>query len=120
MNASFAALFFALCIVLLSGKALGQNQQEMNRQSLAAFEKSDAVLNRIYSKVLRSIDSESRPALRKAQQTWIAFRDAEASLEGDFVARGGSMRPMIVHGRAKELTDNRIKELQRIAKEYGS
>jgi uncharacterized protein YecT (DUF1311 family) len=99
---------------LIFGAAAGvcaQDQQTMNRQAEAEFEKADAQLNHVYKKILADLDAESQTKLKAAQRAWLTFRDAEAEFEADQDARGGSMYPMLYEGTRSRLTKARIKEL---------
>jgi uncharacterized protein YecT (DUF1311 family) len=92
--------------------ASGQTQAEMNQQAAADFHKADAQLNAIYGKVKAALDPESQAKLKTAQRAWITFRDAEADLQADATARGGTMAPCIYDGVRQQLTETRIEELK--------
>src|SRR5262249_19234803 len=71
----------------------------------------DAELNKTYQSVLAKLPTaESKQKLRKTQRAWVASRDAEGtSAAGE--AEGGSMAPTLRYGRMRNLTQERIKEL---------
>jgi uncharacterized protein YecT (DUF1311 family) len=95
----------------------GQSQSEMNRQADADFATADAGLNKAYQKLVAKMDAPGVAKLKAAQRAWIAFRDAQAELEADMEARGGSMAPMIYAGVRAGLTKARTKELEKLLKD---
>ena len=107
-------LLALLLLTLCATPALAQNQFEMNRQAEASFAKADAELNRVYAKVIATLDDESKPELKAAQRAWVAFRDAQATFEMNQEARGGSMAPMIYAGVRATLTKARIAQLKEL------
>lgn len=120
MKLSVPYLSFTIAAAFLicsSETSFAQAQQTLNRQASDNFEKSDAALNRVYQQLLKKTAAEDVPELKAAQKAWLAYRDAQSSFEGNAVARGGTMRPMIVMGASKRLTDARIQELQRLLKD---
>ena len=62
-------------------------------------------------------DQQGLAKLTAAQRAWIAFRDAQAELEADMEARGGSLAPMIYAGVRAGLTKARTKELEKLLKD---
>jgi uncharacterized protein YecT (DUF1311 family) len=107
-------------------------QQDMNYCAEMDFRKSDAELNRVYKKAIKSARdadksaSEMGPdyvgavdALKKAQRAWIDYRDGHCTGVG-FEARGGSMEPMLVSGCKDQLTQSRTKELQELISGTGN
>ncbi len=120
MNSS-KTLFLAclLAVLTLAWPPVGraQSQSEMNQQSLKEFEAADAKLNDVYKQLVARLDEQARTKLKTAQRAWIAFRDAQAELQTDVTARGGSMAPLMQNTASKELTQARIKELETLMKE---
>ena len=83
----------------------------MNTQARAEFEQADAELNKTYEALLTRLpDAGSKEKLKQSQRAWLAFRDAEAAFVAD-QARGGSMASTIRYETMKELTQQRIKQL---------
>ncbi len=103
--------FFSAC--LLCNLAWSQSQPEMNETALEDFQKADARLNVTYKKLLASLDADGKKKLIAAERAWVAYRDAQADFEADLEARGGSMAPMIYNETCTELTEARIKELNK-------
>ncbi len=108
------ALLFLLAFPV--AKSAAQSQHEMNATARADFEKADAELNRIYKKVVATLDAAGHEKLKTVQRAWVVWRDAEADFQADQEARGGSMEPMIVSGVAADLTRARIKQLRQMLK----
>jgi len=104
----------AFSLLVLATSAFAQTQQEMNREAAADFAKADTALNKLYTKVLATLDDEGKKKLKAAQRAWVVFRDAEADLQADSGARGGSMAPMIYDGTRATLTNERIKALKEV------
>ena len=103
---------FAGCLCLLAVPAVGQSQQDLNREAAEQFERVDRELNRVYRDAEAKLDAEGKAKLRAAQRAWIAFRDAEAARVADEEGRGGSIYPMIYAGMRKRLTEERVRQLQ--------
>jgi len=65
--------------------------------------------------------SDDRPGyfetLINAQRAWITFRDAHCRSEG-YVARGGSLEPLLVSTCKTALTEARTEQLRELAKTY--
>jgi uncharacterized protein YecT (DUF1311 family) len=83
-------------------------QMEMN---FAAAERSDAAkkeLEKLCAEIERVSDSNT---IRRVQERWQAFTDAEAAREAEGVG-GGSMYPMVYSGAVEELTRARIEVLK--------
>ena len=103
--------FLAAC--MFCNLAWAQSQSEMNETSWADFQKADARLNVTYKKLLSKLDADGKKKLIAAERAWVAYRDAHADFEADLGARGGSMAPLIYNETCVELTEARIKELNK-------
>jgi len=127
----------ALAAVSLSG-ALAQDkpdcdnamtQGDMNQCASLDWQKADAELNAVYKKAMAQMhatDSDlpddlkgAADTLRDAQRAWIPFRDKACESYG-FLARGGSMEPMLVFNCRADLTNQRIKQLQDLVEGLGN
>ncbi len=113
-----SAAFGLACIVAIPSYA--QSQAELNRQAAKDFAAADVGLNKAYRQLMRKIDDEAQAKLKSAQRAWVAFRDAQAELEADLEARGGSMASMIYDASRMESTKARTNELEKLLKDYGS
>jgi uncharacterized protein YecT (DUF1311 family) len=107
-------LLALLLLAMTAGPVFGQSQSEMNREAAASFVKADAELNRIYAKVLATLDDEGRAKLKAAQRAWVTFRDAQAEFEMDNEARGGSMAPLIYEGFRARITKARVAQFKEL------
>ncbi len=114
MKSTLLSLILLAAFPLVNADA--QSQHEMNAEARAAFDKADAELNKVYKKVLTTLDAQAQVKLKAVQRAWVVLRDAEADFHADAEARGGSMEPMIFSGVAAELTRTRTKELQKMLK----
>jgi uncharacterized protein YecT (DUF1311 family) len=113
-------LLLALAACLLTSAsprvAHAQSQVEMNGKAARDFEVADAKLNKVYKEAMQKLDAGSQAKLKTAQLAWISFRDAEAALEVDVEARGGSIDPVIYDGTRIEMTNARTDELLKLLK----
>lgn len=111
---------FTFCATAHSGQKLNcdipQTQAEMYACASKAFQETDQKLNRIYKEVMAQLTPEQKTLLVKAQKSWLVVRDNHCKLYEQFYA-GGSIMPLMVSNCARELTENRIKELQMILDE---
>lgn len=85
----------------------------MNQCAGTAFREADAKLNSAYAALRARLkdDPDAGKLLVVAQRAWIAFRDAECSLQASR-ATGGSLYPTIHAYCLRDLTVTRTKELQ--------
>jgi uncharacterized protein YecT (DUF1311 family) len=111
----FIVMLF-LVFARLASNTFSQTQADLNREAAATFERADAQLNNIYSRVLASaaaVDDERRQKLIKAQRAWLVFRDAEAEFEADDL-RGGTAYSIEYNGVGTNLTQERFEALRKI------
>lgn len=104
-------------------------QMDMNICANMDFQKADAELNVVYKKAMakmRETDSYlsddlkgAADTLRDAQRAWIPYRDKACESYG-FLARGGSMEPMLVANCRTDVTEQRIKELNELVEGLGN
>jgi uncharacterized protein YecT (DUF1311 family) len=100
-----------------------QVQVEMNLCALRDYEQADAALNEqwdVAAAVMKArdkaIDEENdrQPGhyqtLLEGQRAWLKYRDAQCLAES-FMARGGSMQPMLDSGCRTYLTELRTQQL---------
>ncbi|MCT9843179.1 lysozyme inhibitor LprI family protein [Leclercia sp.] len=98
--------------LLLSTSALADecaslsNQTEMSTCAAQQYEAADKTLNQTYQAVMKRAAAPQRDLLKKAQQAWIALRDADCALIGSGT-EGGSIQPMIVNQCLAEKTTER-------------
>ena len=106
---------FALCLLLslaasFPRAATAQTQMEMNIASDKQCRKASKAMNAAYQKLMSRLDAEGKKRLKKAQLSWIKFRDAETDLLS-FPVEGGTIYPMVYADHKTEITQQRTKEL---------
>jgi len=98
--------------LLLSTSALADEctnastQMEMNTCAAQQYQAADKTLNQTYQTAIKRAAAPQRDLLKKAQQAWIALRDADCALIGSGT-EGGSVQPMIVNQCLAEKTNER-------------
>ncbi|MFW6296534.1 MAG: lysozyme inhibitor LprI family protein [Halothece sp.] len=89
-----------------------QTQTEMNICAGSSAKKADDQLNAVYQELRKEISgTPQEQRLIKAQQKWIAFRDADC----DYARKqyeGGSIEPTIYAGCIADSTEQRTKDLE--------
>jgi uncharacterized protein YecT (DUF1311 family) len=102
-----------------------QAQQEINYCAAQEFWKLNGELTKAYDEALayaKKMDQSAPPpeapdlkteteALTTAETAWLQYRDAHCDGMG-YLARGGTLEPLLVGNCKIELTKNRIKELK--------
>ncbi|MBC2861407.1 DUF1311 domain-containing protein [Stappia sp. 28M-7] len=93
------------------------------------WQAADARLNTAYSaamKSMREMDANltadlkgAAEALKEAQRAWIPYRDKACAAAG-FLARGGSMEPMLIYSCLADMTKQRTTELEQLAEGLGN
>lgn len=104
-------------------------QMELTYCAEKEWEAADAKLNTAYSaamKSMREMDAElsadlkgAAETLKEAQRAWIPYRDKACAAAG-FLARGGSMEPMLIYSCLAELTEQRTQQLEHLAEGLGN
>lgn len=84
---------------------------EMVSEAKEEFEKADAELNTVYSKLMDTLTPEQEEALRQAQRAWLEYRDASIVAEGAMY-EGGSLQGLVQWRAAGELTVERTERLK--------
>lgn len=105
-------LTFAFCQI-----TFGQTQSEMNQEAFEHYKKKDAELNLVYNKILNdySKDKDFIINLKKTQNIWIQFRDAELAMQfpkEDKLLHYGSVFPMCRSYILAEMTEKRTNRLK--------
>jgi len=104
--------FIAGAALLLSTSALADEcanastQAEMNSCTAQQYQAADKTLNQTYQSAIKRADVPQRELLKKAQQAWIALRDADCAFIGSGT-QGGSIQPMIVNQCLADKTNER-------------
>jgi len=77
-----------------------------------ALEEADAKLNEVYQKTMAVLEHYEKSALRKAQRSWIAYRDLECEAEATLYS-GGSGKGLIRQSCLYSTTIDRVASLDR-------
>lgn len=100
-------------------------QMAMNICAGREYEKADGQLNAVYKKAaaeMKQLDKDTefddgRPSyfqsLLTAQRAWLVYRDTHCRSEG-YLARGGSMEPMLISTCKASLTRERTEKLREL------
>ncbi|ENT2962904.1 lysozyme inhibitor LprI family protein [Enterobacter cloacae] len=105
-------VFLAGADLLLSASALADEcdnattQLELNTCSAQQYQAADKKLNQTYQSAIKRAAAPQRDLLKKAQQAWIALRDADCNFIGSGT-EGGSVQPMIISQCLTEKTVER-------------
>ena len=78
----------------------------MNSCTAQQYQAADKTLNQTYQSAIKRADAPQRELLKKAQQAWIALRDADCAFIGSGT-QGGSIQPMIVNQCLADKTNER-------------
>lgn len=104
-------LIAAAALLLSSGALAAEcdtaaSQTELNSCTAQQYQTADKALNQTWQTVLSRATPPQRDLLKKAQQAWIALRDADCAFVASG-AQGGSVQPMINHQCLAEKTVER-------------
>ena len=74
----------------------------------------DQLLNALYKELMNSLDSTGQERLRTAQRAWLAYRDAEFTLNGSIYYENlsGTIYYIFAADREMEIVKHRVLELQ--------
>jgi uncharacterized protein YecT (DUF1311 family) len=89
------------------------SQQQMNQEAYAGLEKAQAKLNDGVRALRKGMEPEDKTELQASLDAFKGYVAAEGNFEGNLVARGGSMQPMIDAGTQARLTNQLAKEVAR-------
>jgi uncharacterized protein YecT (DUF1311 family) len=90
-----------------------QDQSTMNACAFDDYKKADKELNSVYGAIVGRMkdDAAAKELLKKAQKSWVAFRDAECLFRAS-PNEGGSIYPLVQFGCAASLTKARVSDLK--------
>lgn len=109
-----------LLLVLLTGSCFAQSQIEMNAEANLNLEKSDALLNKVYTELLKNGDDAFDQRLRSTQRVWLQY--VELHMQCLLPLKKGE-NPREVYGSIyhleyayakSQLFDERIKQLKKL------
>lgn len=98
--------------LLLSTSALADEcasastQTDLNTCTAQQYQAADKKLNQTWQAAMKRAAAPQRELLKKAQQAWIALRDADCAFAGSG-SEGGSVQPMIINQCMTEKTAER-------------
>lgn len=91
-----------------------QSQMELNQCSYHQFQTADAALNVSYQKLMAKLSPEQQASLRKAERSWVSYRDNECAFE-TIGSLGGSINALMVNQCEMNLTVAQMKRLDAAA-----
>jgi uncharacterized protein YecT (DUF1311 family) len=94
----------------------GETPPGMRQCLFYAFEAWDSELNKVYNDLMTLLEPESVAALRKSQETWLAYRDAQRHFNGAvyYEELHGSLYHVTASMYNMELVKQRVIELRQI------
>lgn len=108
--------FILISFLFFSSLSFSQSQAKMNEAVSGNLVKADKELNETYNEILKQYKSDAAfiKNLKKSQNIWIKFRDAEMKVKYPKREAGfyGSMQPLCFTNYKAELTKKRTKELK--------
>ena len=96
--------------------ALAQNQADLNQAATAAYEKSDAELNKVYKELRETLTDNEKERLKEVQKLWITYRDKESEFAASLY-EGGSMAGLVKVNAATAETESRNAALKSLFRE---
>lgn len=99
-NAGYVIVLLAmLTIAPPQTRAEDCSSQSMTQSDLTTcaqkhFEEADKALNDVYSNLVAKLSVDEKEKLKKAQRTWIAYRDAQCQFN-TMGTNDGSVHPMV-------------------------
>lgn len=118
------SLAIALVLILFgytsaqAGCASRPTTVAMNKCADKAYKSSDRRMNSVYRRAMKAQSGGHKQALRKAQRSWVAFRDS-ACKSYSYMGDGGTIRPLLYSHCLTNLTSERTKMLQLQTIGYG-
>ena len=94
----------------------GENgtQAEANACARREYQKADAEMNRVFDRVVAELavyGGGQQLKLRRAQASWLRYRDANCESEAS-IYDGGSIRPAVYHSCLASVTRERARRLE--------
>jgi uncharacterized protein YecT (DUF1311 family) len=87
-----------------------QTQMDLNLCAYKDFQAADAALNATYKEVMAKVSPAGQASLRKAEKSWIAYRDDQCAFE-TLGTVNGTINAMFVNECDTELTIAQTKRL---------
>jgi uncharacterized protein YecT (DUF1311 family) len=77
------------------------------------YQKADALLNKKYASVRKSLGKEQIELLKKSQRAWLIVRDTDCEIQASAVAGGQAYEPTYVSCQTAK-TQRRMEELKEL------
>lgn len=100
-----------LILIFISSIVFSQTNSEMKEQSSNRLTKFDKELNIVYQKIMKNNSGIKKENIRKAQITWLKFRDLHCLCESK-EHEGGSLESLIYIECLAIMTEERVKQLK--------
>ena len=115
LRTTVSVVLIALLAVVTQGRA--QSQRDIERRSCAAYQAAEKELGDVYAAVLARYaqDKAFVAKLKRAQQAWLAYRDAELAAlypSQDKQADYGSMYETCYCSEQRQMTEQRTEVLK--------
>ncbi|VVD97545.1 hypothetical protein PAQ31011_01966 [Pandoraea aquatica] len=85
----------------------------MNKCAMDAYKVSDKKLNQAFQTLNNKLSPQGKTALQKSQRAWIAWRDAQCTLE-TMGSEGGTIHALVFTSCIDELTKEQTKRLDKM------
>jgi uncharacterized protein YecT (DUF1311 family) len=89
-------------------------QAEANACARRDYQKAEAEMNAVYNRLMTALAryrSKGQQRLRRAQASWLQYRDANCESEAS-IYEGGSIRPAVYYSCLASVTRERAKRLE--------
>jgi len=104
-------IILVLFLCFINVVSFGQTQIDMNEAANIIYKKADAKMSTIYKKVQKeTISKTDKKLLLDAQTKWIIYKEAHCK-SASASYEGGSIQPLIYFNCLREITNERIKQL---------
>lgn len=101
-----------LTLFFVQTKVNAQTQIEMNSEASEYYKVADKKMTNLYKEIMNSLPKVDKQLLLEAQRYWVKFKESHCkTVEHGF--KGGSIQPLVYYTCLLELTEERIKQLQK-------
>ncbi|WP_051335047.1 lysozyme inhibitor LprI family protein [Bradyrhizobium sp. Ai1a-2] len=100
----------ACCILVSISSTASRAQTRDASKQEESLKQADEALNAAFQRLLAKISPDRQTALRKAETTWVSFRDQECEFEA-LGSKGGSVHSLAIMACRERVTRTRTGEL---------
>lgn len=101
-----------IAFIIIGFNCNAQTQTEMNSNASEYYKEADKKMTILYKEIMSSLPKEDKQLLLEAQRNWVKFKESHCkTVEHGF--KGGSLQPLVYYSCLLELTEERIKQLQK-------